>query len=212
MAGLAPHGRARIDRMMLENNLPKQRLATPRDRPHTVKRHALTDDGKGISRKVPVRNGIDKKATVLITARCNNIGKRMTRLTRAKLELVGPDTFDQLVNKDKGVLNPFELIFHRLENRRGRNTRLRKPTIQELFPGSRARRDRLGNELVKVQNLNAVFTQKLGKSVVLLLRRRKIRDVIEQQTSHTVRREIEKLPARSMEHDFFQPADLGPDM
>ena len=89
---------------------------------------------------------------------------------------------------------------------------MRKPTIQKLLPGSRARRDRFGNELIEVQNLDVVFAQKLGKPIVLLLRRGKIRDVIEQQASHTVRREIEELPARSMEHDFFQPADFGPDM
>ena len=134
--------------MVLENDLPKERLATACDRPHAGERHALPDDGKRVPREIQVGDRVDKKVFVLAALCRNDIGKGATRPARTELELVCPDTFYQLVNKSKWVLNPIELVFHNLENRRGRNARLRKPAIQKLFSGSRVRCDRLGNKLI----------------------------------------------------------------
>ena len=71
--------------------------------------------------------------------------------------------------------------------------------------------ERLGEELLGVEHLDAALAHRLGEDVVFLLGPTHPDDVVEEQFVDVRRCQPGVLQTRSMDHDLAQPADLGMD-
>ena len=87
---------------------------------------------------------------------------------------------------------------------------LGQPLIQKRLDQARVQPQHIGHEILQIDDLHAVVAQDLRKCVMLLLRYLQKRNVIEQQLAQTVRRQVQQLPSRPVQKDFFERFDLAP--
>ena len=127
------------------------------------------------------------------------------------LQLGLADTGDALVDESAGVGDG---IHELLDGRTGSGTvetRLVEPLVGELLAGTSGV-EGLSSEVLKVNNLGAVLTEKLGELVVLGLSDLEEGDVVEQKALEIVRREVEELLAGAVQADLLQGANLAVDV
>ena len=84
--------------------------------------------------------------------------------------------------------------------------------IQELLASIGVKVEDLSNELLEVQDLDALVAKDLRKRVVLLLSDLEERNVVEEQALQLERRQIQKLLAGPVQADLFELPDFARDM
>lgn len=79
-----------------------------------------------------------------------------------------------------------------------------QPLLGELLTGLGNLIEYLGDQILEIQDLDALVAKDLGKGVVLLLSHLEEGNVIEKKTLELEGREIEKLITRAMQADLFE--------
>ena len=69
--------------------------------------------------------------------------------------------------------------------------------------------DGLRHQILEVDHIRPVVPQAVGKGVVLRLGDLQIGDVVKEKPFQILRHQVLQLPARVVEHDLPQAADLG---
>ena len=81
--------------------------------------------------------------------------------------------------------------------------------VDEQLASIGGRVDRLGDQLVEVEHLDALLGEHPGEGVMLALGSLEEGDVVEQEPVEAVGREVEQLIPRPVQHDRAQRTDLG---
>ena len=205
--GVVPDGHVHVLRVVGEEVAAKERLTTPRRRTHVVEAHTRTNDREGVARKVDVGNGIHQDGVLVSTACLHHVGKRGI-LNRGKVHLVCAHAGDGLLDKLAGVVYGLQTLAHGLAHTRPVNAALGHVVADERLARRGVCSQRLCHELIEVEHLDALIAKHLGKAVVLCLGCLQKRDVIKEEATDVVGREVEKLVTRPVEHDLAKLANL----
>ena len=125
-----------------------------------------------------------------------------------QVDLVGAYAGDGLLNKLERVVDRLEVLPNGLAHARAIDAAFGHVVADELPTRQRIGRESLSNQLIQIEHLYALVAEHLGKAVVLCLGGLQKRDVIEEQASDIVRREVEQLVTRPVEHDLAKLAYL----
>ena len=185
----------------------KERLAAPRRRAHAVEAHARANDREGVAREVDVGDRVHKDGILVSSARLHHVGKRGI-LNRGKVHLVGAHAGDGLLDKFAGVIDGLQALADGLAHTRPVNAALGHVVANERLARHGVCSQRLCYELIEVEHLDALIAKHLGKAVVLCLGCLQERDVIKEEATDVVGREVEKLVTRPVEHDLAKLANL----
>ena len=89
------------------------------------------------------------------------------------------------------------------------DARLGDVLVGELGAGAGDLVEHLRDEVLEIEDLDALVPQDLGEGVVLLLCDLQERDVVEQEPLELVGRQVEELVAGTVQADLPELADLG---
>ena len=197
--------------MVAEEVGAEKGLASSRREAHVVDAHSPADHREGVTGEVDVGDGVDENLAVSVLPREHHVGERHG-LRRPELHLVGADALDDLVDEGDGVIDVVETLPHRVAEARAVDTALGEVLVGELGARALVGIKRLGDQLVEIEHLDALVAEHLSEAVVLGLRHLEERDVVKEQRREVIRRQVEELPARPMEHDLPERADLRVDV
>ena len=195
--------------MILEDVLAVDGLAVTRDGVHAVQVHARADDRERVAGEVQVGHRVDEQVALGLGVyqRVEGNGAH-----ERKLDLGLGDAGHRLLDELEIVGDGVQLLTDGGRGDPALDAGLGEPLIEELLAGLRNGVERLGYELLEIQDLDALLAQDLGEAIVLLLSHLEEGNVVEQKTLELVRRQIEELLARAMQANLLQLPNLARDM
>ena len=129
-------------------------------------------------------------------------------LNRGQVDLIGTHAGDGLLDKLEGVVDVLQALAHGLAHAGPVYAALGHIVANERLTRHGVCSQRLRHELIEVEHLDTFVTKHLGKAVVLCLGGLQKRDVIKEEAADVVRRKVEKLVTRTVEHDLAKLANL----
>ena len=166
-----------------------------------VQADAVPDAGKGISRKIQVRNGRHQKTG----AGAGQIGQ-LTALGREDLP-VG-HALHGLLNQPQGIPDGLQVFQQRLPISQGIVACLGDGVGDELLLQCLVRGQNLCGQILQIDDLCAAGTQQRGKFVVLLLGPVQVGNVVKQQLLHGIGAQMLQLPPGTLQQHLLQWTDL----
>ena len=175
-----------------------------------VQVHATADDRKRVAGEVGVRHRVDEKVGLAVLVGAHELGQGAAG-PDGQVDLVLAETGDALVDEGLGVLDGIHVLLDGGTSLLALEARLGEPLLRELLTGASGI-ECLGNELLKVKNLDALLTKQLGELVVLGLCDLQEGDVVEQKALKIVRGKVQELLAGAVKANLLQGTDLAVDV
>lgn len=197
-------------RVIAEDVLAEQRLAVARHGEHVVQVDATADNGKRVAGEVRVGHRVDEKIGLAVLVCANELGQGAAG-PHGQVDLVLAQTGDALVDEGLGVLDGVHVLLDGGTSLLALEAGLVEPLLRELLAGT-GRVESLGNELLDVENLDALLAEQLRKLVVLGLCDLQEGNVVEQKALKVVRGEVQELLAGAVKANLLQGTDLAVDV
>ena len=190
-------------RMKAHDIVPVYGLPAARDRVHAVETDAAADAREGIAGEIQVRDRIEDKLAALP----RQTGKRPDPQFVAHFP--GGHTAHGLEHEFPRIPDRHEhgVELLRVVLRKGPALTQKLPDKYRLQSGVGAQR--LGHQILEIDDLRPLLAEDGGKGVVLLLRQPQIGDIVEKQALEFLRDKMLQLFARPVEQDLFQRPDLA---
>ncbi len=199
-----------VVRVIAEDVLAEQRLAVARHGEHVVQVDATADDRERVAREVRVGHRVDEEVGLAILIGTDELGQGAAGVN-GQVDLVLAETGDALVDEGLGVLDGVHVLLDSRAGLLALQAGLVQPLLRELLAGT-CSVEGLGNEVLDVEDLNALLAEQLGELVVLGLSNLQEGDVVEQKALEVIRGEVQKLLARTVKADLLQGANLTVDV
>ena len=198
-----------VVRVILEDVLAVQGLAVAGDGVHTVQADAVADDRERVTGEVQVGHRVDDEIGLGLGV---DQGVKRGGAHERHLDLGLGETGHRLLDELEVILDGIELLADDPGHLLALDAGLGDVLIQELLACIGVQVEDLGNELLKIENLDTLVAQDLGKGVVLLLSNLEERNVVKEQALQLERRQIQKLLAGPVQADLFELSDFARDM
>ena len=171
---------------------------------------APANDRERVAREVGVGHRIDQEVGLGLVIVADKVGQEVARLA-GELELVLADAGDALLDEGLGVLDGVHELLDGGADMTATEAGLVKPLLGELLAGA-CGIEGLGDELLEIEDLDALLAQDLRKAVVLLLRDLEEGHVVKEQTAELVRRQVQEFLTGTVKTDLLQGANLAVDI
>ena len=165
--------------------------------------HPGADGGKGVPGEIQVGHGIDEKR-VFVGPEAEVI-RQLPGLKPPDVAFPHPGHHDI---HQCAVVHLSEIVLQNFPDAVVLQPRLVQELLRQLPPDVRLGQCLL-HQIPEVYHLRPVVPQALGEGVVFRLGHLQVGDVVKQQPLQIFRHQILQLPARAVEHHFFQPPDLA---